>query len=192
MRKTETKRSRNNIILVGFMGTGKTVVGNALARRLGFNYIDTDDIIEKRAGKTIPEIFAEDGEAHFRQLEKKAIRSLSHYDKYVIASGGGAVIFDENIKQMKNAGVVICLSARPEVIYERIKHNTYRPLLRVPDPLQRIKELLAQRQAQYEKADVVIDTSELSVDEVVNSIIAELKNRKPFNELELLDSHHSA
>lgn len=185
MEKSKSKKRGSNIILVGFMGTGKTVVGKALARRLGFNYIDTDDIIEEMAGKTIPEIFAEDGEPHFREIEKRAISSLADYEKYVVACGGGAVIFDENIQQMKNAGIVICLSARPEVIYERVKDDTYRPLLQVPDPLQRIKELLAQRQSQYNKADIMIDTSELSVEEVVDSIIAELKNKEPFNNLGL-------
>ncbi len=157
------------------MGTGKTEVGKALARHLGFTYIDTDEIIEKMAGKSIPRIFSEDGEAHFRQLEKSVIQSLINLQHHVIATGGGAVIFDENIENMKRAGVVICLTASPEVIYERVKHDTHRPLLQVPDPQKRIRELLDQRQAQYQKADFIIDTSHLTIEEVVQNILDKIK-----------------
>ncbi|MCX7765735.1 MAG: shikimate kinase [Candidatus Sumerlaeia bacterium] len=169
------KPEKNNIILVGFMGTGKTEVGKALAEQLSFTYIDTDEIIEKIAGKSIPQIFSEYGEAHFRQLEKSVIQNLVNLQHHVIATGGGAVIFDENIENMKRAGIVICLTASPEVIYERIKHDTYRPLLQVPDPQQRIRELLSQRQAQYQKADFSIDTSQLTIAEVSKIILEKIK-----------------
>lgn len=157
------------------MGTGKTEVGKALAKHLGFTYIDTDEIIEKMAGKSIPRIFSEDGEAHFRQLEKSVIQSLINLQHHIIATGGGAVIFDENIENMKRAGIVICLTASPEVIYERVKHDTHRPLLQVPDPQQRIRELLGQRQAQYQKADFSIDTTHLTIEEVIQNILDKIK-----------------
>ncbi len=164
----------HNIILVGFMGTGKTVVGHALARNLKYSYIDTDDMIEEVAGKSIPRIFAEDGEAHFREIEKSVIRELADLDKHVVATGGGAVIFDDNIEEMKRAGVVICLDAHPDVVYDRVKDDEYRPLLQVPNPRERIAELLDQRHEQYIKADMVIDTSELGVEEVVERILQRL------------------
>ncbi len=163
---------RNNIILVGFMGTGKTVVGKMVAAKLGYTYIDTDDIIEQMAQKRIPDIFAEEGEPRFREYEREAIKKLVTLERYVVSTGGGAVIFDENINRMKSAGLVVCLSARPEVIYERIKENSYRPLLQVSNPLQKIRELLTTRQQQYEKADILVDTSDLTIAEVVESLIA--------------------
>jgi shikimate kinase len=103
-----------NLILVGFMGTGKTVVGQAAARALGFDYVDSDDLIERKAGKTILRIFAEDGEPHFRDLETEAIRSLASLDRHVVATGGGCVLRDENWEAMRRAGLVVCLAARPE------------------------------------------------------------------------------
>lgn len=161
----------NNILLVGFMGTGKTVVGNALAEALGFQYLDTDDLIVEMAGKTIPEIFSQDGEDRFRDYETEAVRKVGELRDHVIATGGGAVLRDENVALMKKAGKMICLTATPEVIYDRVKTDTYRPLLQVSDPMARIRELLALRKPYYDKADVMIDTSGLSVAQVVDKIL---------------------
>lgn len=167
----------NNLILVGFMGTGKTVVGKAVARALGFAYVDTDDLIEQRAGKSIPRIFAEDGEPHFRDLETEVIRSLASLQRHVIATGGGCVQRDENWRAMRRAGMVVCLAARPEVIFERTRHDSNRPLLQAPDPMGRIRELLDRRAPFYARADHTIDTSDLTVEQVVERLLALWKSR---------------
>jgi len=160
-----------NLILVGFMGTGKTAVGKGVARALGFTFVDSDDIIEQKAGKTISCIFAEDGEPHFRDLETDAIRSLALLDRHVVATGGGCVQRDENWEAMRRAGLVVCLAARPEVIFERTRQETHRPLLQTRDPMARIRELLDRRAPFYTRADHTIDTSDLTVDEVVARLL---------------------
>jgi len=162
---------RKNLILVGFMGTGKTAVGRAAAERLGFAYVDTDDLIEQEAGKTIARIFAEDGEPHFRDLESEAIRSLVRLERHVVATGGGCVLRDENWEAMRQAGLVVCLTARPEVILERTRAESHRPLLRTADPMARIRELLDYRAAFYARADLSVDTSDLTVAEVVQRVL---------------------
>ncbi len=159
------------------MGTGKTAVGKALASALGFKHIDTDLMIEAEAKKPIPEIFATEGEPAFRKYEAEAIRMITHLKRYVIATGGGAVMLDENIANMKRAGLVICLTATPEVIYERTRKDNYRPLLQIPDPIKKIKALLKIREPQYQKADYTIDTSNLSVDAVVETILSLWENQ---------------
>jgi shikimate kinase len=163
-----------NIVLLGFMGTGKTVVGRELARRLGYRYVDTDSIIEAMAKKPIPRIFAEDGEPHFRDLETRATERVVQLTHHVIATGGGIVMRDENLANLRRAGPLICLKATPRVIYERTKSDQYRPLLQTPDPLAKIKELLRRRAAQYAKADLHIDTSHLTVNEVVEQVLTAL------------------
>ena len=160
-----------NIILVGYMGTGKTAVGEALAERLDWDYIDTDDLIEEKAGKSIPSIFTEDGEPHFRDLETAVINKLEEKKNSVIATGGGAVLREENMNNMKRAGIVVCLEASPEVIFERTRKFTHRPLLQVPDPMAKIREMLEFRHPYYAKAPHSIDTSKLTIDEVVEKII---------------------
>ncbi len=162
---------KSNIVLVGFMGTGKTAVGKKLARVLKREFIDTDKIIEDRAGKTISKIFADDGEANFRDLEAEVIKDISERNGSVIITGGGAVLRDENINNLKKNGIIFCLKAMPEVIYNRVKNDTKRPLLQVENPLEKIKEMLEQRKKYYEKADCIVDTSEMTVEDVVKEII---------------------
>jgi shikimate kinase len=164
-----------NVILVGFMGTGKSVVGRALAVRLGFAFVDTDDLIEARAGKSITRIFAEEGEPHFRDLETEAIRSLAALERHVVATGGGCVLRDENWAAMRQAGLVVCLAARSGTILDRTRHETHRPLLQTPDPMARIHELLEQRAPFYARADQTIDTSDLSVDQIAARIAGFLR-----------------
>jgi shikimate kinase len=155
------------------MGTGKTVVGKALAEVLDFKYIDTDLMIEAEAKMSIPEIFGNLGEDAFRQMESDAIKRITHLQKYVIATGGGAVLNDENIALMKKTGTVICLTATPDVIYYRTQSTDYRPLLQTNDPMKKIKSLLHIRESQYQKAaDYTIDTSLLSVKTIVETIIS--------------------
>jgi len=159
-----------NIILTGFMGVGKTSVGTRLARDLGYRFVDTDDLIEADQKITITEIFSSFGEAYFRDAETRVIRQVLDGEGQVIATGGGAVIRDENRRAFKEGGMTICLTARPEVVFERIRHEIHRPLLQVPDPLGRIRELLNERERYYHQADLIIDTSDKTVDEVIDEI----------------------
>lgn len=162
----------NNILLVGFMGTGKTAVSKRLASRLGFECIDTDELIVERAGKSIPEIFAQEGEPHFRDLETQVIRDLGHRDDSVISTGGGCAMRIDNIRALRAAGMVVNLTARPDVILRRCGRDTNRPLLQVENPLAQIHQLLALRNPLYAQAHHTIDTSELTIDEVATAILA--------------------
>jgi len=160
-----------NIVLVGFMGTGKTVVARRLSEILNKKYISLDDMIQEKESKSINDIFSQNGEPYFRKLEKDATKEASLLDGVVIDAGGGIVKDDENIKNLGRNGKIICLNAAPAVIYQRIKDQPHRPLLNVDDPMTRIKELLYERKEFYKKAHYTIDTSELSIDEVVERII---------------------
>lgn len=160
-----------NIILVGFMGTGKTAVGKELAKKLKMKFIDMDDIIKKREGMKISDIFEQKGEPYFRDVEKEVAREVSKQSNLVIAAGGGAVIDKENIKNLKSNGIMICLNASPDKILERTKRYAHRPLLNVPEPSKRVWELLAKRAQYYARADYQIDTTNLTIDEVVQKIL---------------------
>lgn len=159
-----------NIILTGFMGVGKTSVGTQLARDLGFAFVDTDSLIESDQNQTITSIFSEFGEPYFRDVESTIIRQVMEGERQVVSTGGGAVIRDANREAFKKSGFVVCLTASPEKIYERIKAETHRPLLQTSDPRAKIKELLDSRAKLYAQADVTIDTSDLSVDDVIKMI----------------------
>jgi shikimate kinase len=161
-----------NIILVGFMGTGKTVVSRVLAERLGLERIDTDDLIVERAGKSISDIFGQDGEPHFRDLESEVIRGLRGRHRCVISTGGGCVMRVDNMRALKEAGMVVNLAARPEVVMRRCGGDTNRPLLQVENPLAAINELLGLRAPMYALAHHTVDTSDLSVDQVAEVITA--------------------
>jgi len=161
-----------NIILTGFMGTGKSAVGKKLAARLGRKFIDTDALIEQEAGMPIARLFSEKGEPYFRELEQQVIARVCLENSAVIATGGGAIIREVNAQRLKASGVVICLTAAPEVILARVQGDTTRPLLLADDPLKKIHTLLAVRAEGYAKAHVTIDTSRLSVDEVVEAVQA--------------------
>lgn len=160
-----------NIYLVGFMGTGKTAVAKRLAERLGMNYVEMDEVIEKKEAKSINDIFREDGEQYFRQLEKNLIEELATKKNQVVSAGGGVVINPANIDKMKASGVIICLEASVDIIYERVKLDASRPLLQVEDPRGKIRELLESRKQHYDKSDYNIDTSDKNIEEVVDEII---------------------
>ena len=160
-----------NIYLVGFMGTGKTAVGRALAKKLKVQLVDIDDLIVKKENRSINDIFSQSKEPYFRKLEQETLREITLGNGQVVACGGGIVINPDNIAIMKKSGTMIGLTARPEIIYERVKRASHRPLLKVADPLEKIKELLALRKPYYEQAHVVIDTSALSVQEVMRHIL---------------------
>ncbi len=160
-----------NIVLVGFMGTGKTTIGKMVAERSGMRYFSVDSMIEAKEGTTIEKIFAEKGEAYFRALEKETIVSASNEGGAVIDAGGGAVLKGENVSALKSNGIMFCLWAEPEDIYNRTKKFSHRPLLNVADPLARIKELLEKRKPYYEAADHHVNTSEVSVEAACDYII---------------------
>jgi shikimate kinase len=159
-----------NIVLTGFMGAGKSVVGRNLAKRRDMNVVDTDDVIEKESKMEISEIFSRFGEAHFRELESAAVRKVSTLKDHVIITGGGVVLKAENIENLRKNGAIIYLRASPEALYNRVKDETHRPLLQVTDPLERIRELLKYRARLYANNDLEIDTSNLSVEEVIEEI----------------------
>ncbi len=161
----------NNIYIVGFMGTGKTAVGKELAKKKKWQFLDLDDLIELREKRTIAEIFAQEGEPYFRRIEKRVLQEVSREKKFVVACGGGVVMDKDNIKTMKDTGMIICLSAQPEVILKRTTGYMYRPLLNVKDPKKQIELLLKLRAPYYAQADKTIDTSNLSVKEVTAKII---------------------
>jgi len=162
------------IVLTGFMGTGKTVVGARLAERLGLPFIDLDRLIEEGAGLKVAEVFASEGEAGFRRRERELIATLAHRRDCVIATGGGAVLDPENVQHLKMGGVIVCLRAEPGVILERVGTDDHRPLLEGQERLARIRELLEMRAAAYARADLSIDTSTSNVEEVVDQIVRHL------------------
>jgi shikimate kinase len=152
-----------NVVLIRFMGVGKTAVGERVAAGLGFRFADTDTLIETAAGKPIPEIFAERGEAGFRALETSVLQHLVGESHLVISTGGGIVTIPENIPLLHQLGYVVLLTTSEEVIFRRISANQNRPLLQTPNPRKTISELLAARAHLYkETADLEIDTTELS------------------------------
>ena len=157
------------------MGTGKTAVGKELAKGLSLQLADIDDLIVQKEKRSISDIFAQDGEPYFRKIEKETLKEVSSSKGRVVSCGGGLVIDPENIAAMRQTGRMVCLSARPEVILERTKKYACRPLLKVADPLTKISELLEIRQPYYAKADFIIDTSDLSVKQVVQSILEWLR-----------------
>lgn len=165
----------SSIVLVGFMGAGKTAVGNMLARRLGKSFIDVDLLIEEKSGLTINEVFDRHGEPYFRRIESEMIADISKSDDLIVAAGGGAVVDDSNLANLQKMGHLIYLSARPEVIHERTKHKHHRPLLETEDRRERIAHLLEQRRPYYARADYEIDTSNLTVEDVVERIVMYLR-----------------
>jgi shikimate kinase/3-dehydroquinate synthase len=172
------RKANNNIAIIGFSATGKSVIAQKVAELLNWTLVDTDDEIVKLSGKTIHEIFKQDGEDKFRQLEGKVLRQACRKDKTVIATGGGAVIDSKNQMLLLETGVVVCLEAKPETIYQRLLHDTLysanpvvRPLLAGDNPLERIKQLKAKRQPYYAIADWTVHTDNLTPEEVSNEVI---------------------
>ncbi len=161
----------DNIYLVGFMGTGKSSVGRLLAEKTGRKFVDLDDLIEIKEKRKISDIFAKNSEAYFRKVEKETLIEISEKQGIIAACGGGIVIDSDNIRIMKQTGKIICLTANPEVILKRTQRYSHRPLLKVDNPKQKIEELLEKRAAFYALADITIDTSELTVEQVVDKII---------------------
>lgn len=165
-----------NIVLIGFMGTGKTAVGRRLANKLKMQFLDTDDDIERVSGMSVGRIFNEFGEVRFRSEEKLAVKRAIKRTNCVIATGGGIVLDSENFNMLSQNGIIIALKAAPEEIQKRVsKRNSFRPLLGNDKSLERIKELLAERESLYDAADYIIETTGKNLDEVVNEILRMLE-----------------
>ena len=168
-----------NIVLTGFMGTGKNAIGKRLAQELNLKFVDTDTIIEKKEETTISEIFEKRGEEYFRRVEKEVVKEITQEENQVISTGGGVVLDEENVAHLRKNGFIICLWASPEVIEERTREETHRPLLEGEDRKKKIKELLVYRKSFYHKnADYMVDTSRLSVEEAVARIREQIKREK--------------
>jgi len=166
-----------NIVLTGFMGTGKSSVGKLLARRLGYRFLDLDEMIVNRQKISINEIFAQYGERHFRTLEAEAIRSIAEERGMVVSTGGGAVISQENRTMFRNIGLIVNLTASPGIILERLAQDDRRPLLHGCKDLAAIDRLMNEREPFYSDADIRIDTSGKKLEDVAREIIAFLEGR---------------
>lgn len=165
----------NNIFLIGLMGSGKTTVGRALAKRLGMHFVDSDHEIEARTGATIPLIFEIEGEESFRRREAEVIRDLTAQQGIVLATGGGAVLDPDNREYLKTRGTVIYLRAGVSSILHRTSNDKNRPLLQTEDPRKKIEELARQREPLYrEVAHITIDTGRPNVHSMVQAILARL------------------
>ena len=167
--RTNRKKS---VILIGFMGSGKTTVGMKLSYKLRISVEDTDKLIERREGRTISEIFAKEGEEAFRRMETNLLKELSENPHgRILSVGGGTPTRPENRKLLRKCGTVIYLRVRPETVYERIKDDKNRPLLQCEDPMKRITDLLESRKEYYEEcADLIIDVDGMEVSEIVEKI----------------------
>jgi cytidylate kinase len=168
-----------NVILIGMMGSGKTTVGHMLAARTGMEFIDLDELVERRAGMSIAEIFQQQGEAGFRQLESEVLAEVATTGHAVIATGGGIVLSAENRRRLRELGLVVWLDAPPEVLVERIGDDPSRPLLSRTQPLKKLTQLLHERRDLYaETSDIHLDTTELTLEEIVDRILDELEKRR--------------
>ncbi|HLB27945.1 MAG TPA: shikimate kinase [Dehalococcoidales bacterium] len=168
---------KTNIVLIGYMGTGKTAVGKLLAEKLGMKLIELDSLIEQQSGRKISEIFRTDGETAFRELEIEAAKKISGEKNSVIAGGGGIVLNKINIDRLRKNGVMVYLTASPQTILKRVAtEKGQRPLLAVDDQLETITDMLKFRKPFYERsADITINTSRKNIETVVQEIIEKLK-----------------
>ena len=166
-----TIRPLQNLALIGFMGTGKSSVGQLVAEQLRFTFLDSDVMIEERTGKAISAIFEQDGEPVFRDWERRIVGELGARTKTVIATGGGLPADEANLASLKTHALVVCLWASPEKIWERVRHQTHRPLLQDGDTLTSIRRLLKLREPCYRRADVLVNTEMRSVRAVAQQVI---------------------
>lgn len=157
------------------MGAGKSSVAQVVAGQLHFTLLDTDHVIEARAGKTIGEIFEQDGEPAFREWERRIVGELAHRERTVISTGGGLPANDANLSSLKTHALVVFLWASAEKIWERVGGQTHRPLLNGPDPLAKIRQLLAERDPYYHQADVLVNTEMRSIREVAQQVIHQFR-----------------
>jgi shikimate kinase len=162
-----------NIVLVGFMGSGKSSTGRYVADQLGRIFIDMDTELERREGRDIPAIFAQEGEPRFRQLERALVQELAARDQLVIAPGGGIVVNPDNVRDFAARGLVINLKVSPEMVLHRVGQDPHRPLLQGADPLQRIRDLMAKRKDLYAAVPYHLETDGLTP-EAVGDLVLDL------------------
>jgi len=174
----EAERRLENLVITGFSGTGKSAVAGEVARRLGWDAVDTDDEIAERAGKPIAEIFSEDGEARFREMEREEVARACRRSRTVIAIGGGAIVDAQNYNVLSRSGLIVCLEARPETIYDRLYSEAarspqaeVRPLLAGDDPLESIRQLKASRQPYYAGSDWTVHTDLLDIGQAADEVV---------------------
>jgi len=168
------KQSDANIYLVGLMGSGKTTIGRILAKRLGLSFMDTDREVEDRTGVSIPTIFEIEGEDGFRKRESQVVEDCSRMSNLIVATGGGVVMRPENRENLANSGLVVYLNVPPHILYERTRADKNRPLLKVDDPLTKLKQLFAQRDPLYRQvADLVIDGGRINAQGVMLQLLKE-------------------
>ena len=181
-----------NIVLIGFMGTGKTSVGRRLAARLGRHFVDTDAAIEEVTGKTVSQIFTMYGATRFRSEETLLTKKLSGREDLVIATGGGLILDPVNVSLLKEKGVLIALTASLEVICQRLKNNKSRPLIQKADLRERIENLLAERAGAYDVAEYTLDTGSLNINEAIEKILEYLREQcclQEGPEIEVYENH---
>jgi shikimate kinase len=166
-----------NIVLTGFMGTGKTAVGRRLAEQLHLQFVDVDATVVKRAGRPIHEIFAAKGEAAFRELESAVIAEVASGDKTVIATGGGALINPKNREHLQRQGILVCLTARVGTLLDRLKDDVTRPLLAGENLSERLERLMKERQTVYDLCQVQVATDDKTIAEVAEEIIQKISPR---------------
>ncbi len=160
-----------NIVLFGFMGTGKSAVAQVLARRMNLRWVDMDREIETQQGMSVEKIFEKHGEKFFREQERFLVQELIKQDGLVVSTGGGVVLDEANIRDFLAWGCCICLNANSQVIFERTRHRQDRPLLKDKDPMMKIQELLKSRESYYLKIPIQIDTSDRSLHDVIGTIL---------------------
>lgn len=161
---------KKNIILIGFMGTGKTATGRVLAEKTGMERVDMDSIVEERAGKPISNIFADEGESAFRKLERALARELSLRDGLIISTGGGVVLNPDNLADFRRSGLTVCLTASPKTIFQRLENDTTRPLLS-GDKREQIDALLQKRKPLYDAVEHQIDGDRLDPEGRADAIL---------------------
>jgi shikimate kinase len=168
-----------NVFLVGMMGAGKTTLGKTLARKTGREFIDTDRLLVERTGVPVTTIFEFEGEEGFRRRESALLCEMAERARCVVATGGGAVLAEENRRAMREAGTVVYLRARLDNLWERLRHDSTRPLLATPDPRGTLAALLEQRDPLYrEAAHLVVDTGLQSASTLVNRVLAALRRHE--------------
>jgi shikimate kinase len=166
----------HNIVFIGFMGSGKTSIGRIVAKKLGFQFVDTDAVVVERAGMQVPEIFAGRGEAWFRDQETSTLESMAILNRSVISTGGGIVLREANRALLRGLGFVVWLTASEDVIFDRVSRNKRRPLLQTADPRKTVQELLAGRLEFYRSVSrFTLDTTVLSHEKAAETVIAEAR-----------------
>lgn len=184
-RSDQGENPKRLVFLAGFMGSGKSTIGPILANTLGFDFVDIDIALEQRFGKSIVQIFAEDGEAMFRAAEREILRGLVDKSECVISLGGGTIAYEENLDLVRQNGVIVYLHLSPEGVLQRVRHKTHRPLLRAEDGSmlsvtelqEKIERLLKAREKFYEKAHIIVSTDEKQVGMTVDEIVKRLRGK---------------